>query len=222
MCGDSDTDVHLHQPQSTFSDNMRRLSGLEPVHEDDETKEHDSLDRRAHDEGREEEGNLNIPKRKISNTSNGSTESESTGNSLNIKPQVRKTSDTSIESGISSSTSKHSERSTATPVSELDVKVHNDTMRRVSTSSCDAVEEELQFIHLVRSNSVSETVKKYETLTRQRRTGLDTTSLTRDGAPPPQLTPGKQSNQEDTAATLTVRPQRKSLDSIGSSESNDC
>lgn len=223
----SDLDVHVHQSGSTFVDQMRRLSGLAPVTEDDETKDSSPVkeapeDLTSTDCGKGNDSELVIPKRKHSDTSNGSTEStnEGDGNSTVSKVPVRKVSNTSIESGIGSSTSKTSDTSNTIPISELELKVQeDDNMRKSSTSSCETLEEELQQVRLVRAGSVSEKIKKFNTLTRerQRRTGLDTTALVKEGNPPQITSPVKTDKDH-----LTVRPDRKSLDSIGSSGSNDC
>ena len=217
----SDLDVRVHQSSSTFVDQMRRLSGLTPVTEDDETK--DSPDKEIPEGVVPTEGgkNLAAPKRKHSDASNASNESTNggDGNSTVSKVPVRKVSNTSIESGIGSSTSKTSDASSTIPISELELKVQEENVRKSSASSGEGtVEEELQFVRLVRAGSVSENIKKFNTLTRdrQRRTGLDTTALAQEGKPPKITSPVKTDKDH-----FPVRPDRKSLDSIGSSGSND-
>ncbi len=176
--------MKLDEHHSPFLEVMRRISGLEPV-----TEEEDVVS-----EGTEQSKKDTIPTvRKISNESNTSAES------AEGKTPLRKVSDASNESGIQSSGSKMSEGAE----------------RKLSASSCDGlvdvhdVQDELHFIR--RSGSVHDKIKKFDTLTRdrQRKTGLHCVS------------------QEPTETTLNskndkLRPERKSLDSVGSTGSNDC
>ncbi len=158
------------------------MSGLEPVTEADEDGAGDNTE-----QGKKE----TIPSvRKISNESNTSVESG------DEKAAFRKVSDASNESGIQSSGSKTSEGG----VPE----------RKLSASSSDGMVEVQDELHLIRrSGSVSDKIKKFDTLSRdrQRKTGLHCVS---------------QEPTDLNSKNDKLRPERKSLDSIGSTGSNDC
>lgn len=177
--------MKIEEHHSPFLEVMRRISGLEPVTEADED---------VIGESGEPGKNETIPTaRKISNDSNASAES------AEGKTTLRKVSDASNESGIQSSGSKTSDGGGGE--------------RKLSASSCDGMVEVQDDLHLIRrSGSVSDKIKKFDTLSRdrQRKTGLHCVA------------------QEPTETTLKnqndnkLRPERKSLDSIGSTGSNDC
>ena len=200
--------IEEHHSSSQFLDVMRRRSGLTPLTEDIEEEERRD-ERRAEGTG---EQNPTPVVRKTSNASNVSGDSEGEG-----KTALRKVSDTSTESGIMSSGSKNSEG--------------NGPEYKFSNSSGDvAIEEPLP--RLPRSGSVSEKVKKFDTLARerqekqkerQRKTGLSYVDSKR---PVVEQSPDIDDHSDKPLApdhlnTDKLRPERKSLDSIESTGSND-
>ena len=113
-----------------------------------------------------------------------------------------------------------------------------DETRKVSVASNQSegsqvsVEEDLIFLHRHRSGSVSKKVEYFDSLGRQRRSGLSTTAYAKK---PLQINPSDADILQDNplkiqppfsqtnpaTVTLNGRPNRKSLDSQGSSGSND-
>ena len=183
--------MKMDEHHSPFLDVMRRLSGLEPVTEADE----ETVMEGTIEQGKKEA----IPTvRKISNGSNVSADSLGEGEG---KTALRKVSDASSESGILSSGSKTSEG--------------GGVEHKSSTSSYDDGMVYPDELHLIRrSGSVSDKIKKFDTLSRerQRKTGLHCVT---------------QESEVQTETTLNtkndkLRPERKSLESIGSASSNDC
>ena len=149
----------------------------------------------------------------------------SNGNSA--KPTQRRISDTSNHSGESGI---ESSASTLKDQQDRDSGINctmADSIRKCSASSNGSVEDELKELRRSRAGSVKGTIEIYNTLDRHRRTGLSTTAfmngtdlhshLKMPTSPTRQRTPPPSSN----AAATTLRPARKSLDSVGSSGSND-
>lgn len=228
-------DIPIHST-SPFMDTMRKVS-LSPLREDMDEDEllretpTDEIDKNSSllsvidgDEG--------IVMRKLSDVSIQSQESsgglEMASNSNGAKSTQRRISDTSNhsgESGIESSASILKDQQ------DRDSGINctmADSIRKCSASSNGSVvEDELKELRRSRAGSVKGTIEIYNTLDRHRRTGLSTTAFvngtdlhphlkiptspTRQRTPPP---PG------NTTPT-TLRPARKSLDSVGSSGSND-
>ena len=234
-------DLPLHSI-SPFMDTMRKVS-LSPLREDmdeeellRETPPTNEIDKSSSllsvtdgDEG--------IVMRKLSDVSIQSQESgggldmatggsSSNDNGAKSTPQRRisDTSNHSGESGIESSASILKEQQ------DRDSGINctmADSVRKCSASSNGSVEDELKELRRSRAGSVKGTIEIYNTLDRHRRTGLSTTayvngtdlhphlkiptSPTRQRTPPPA--------GSNTATSL--RPARKSLDSVGSSGSND-
>ena len=228
-------DLPIHST-SPFMDTMRKVS-LSPLREDMDEEEllrdtpTDEIDKSSSllsvadgDEG--------IVMRKLSDVSIQSQESsgglEMASNSNGAKSTQRRISDTSNhsgESGIESSASILKDQQ------DRDSGINctmADSIRKCSASSNGSVEDELKELRRSRAGSVKGTIEIYNTLDRHRRTGLSTTAFvngtdlhphlkiptspTRQRTPPP---PG------NTTPTTTLRPARKSLDSVGSSGSND-
>ena len=201
--------IEEHHSSSQFLDVMRRRSGLTPLTEDIEEEEKRE-DRRVEGVGEQNSAHM---VRKMSNTSNVSGDSEGEG-----KTALRKVSDTSTESGIMSSGSKNSEG--------------NGPEYKFSNSSGDTTIEE-PLPRLPRSGSVSEKVKKFDTLARerqekqkerQRKTGLSCVDSKRPvvGQTPDTDDHSDQPLSPDHLKSDMLRPERKSLDSIESTGSNDC
>ena len=221
-------DLAVHST-SPFMDTMRKVS-LSPLREDMDEEEllretpTDEIDKSSSllsvidgDEG--------IVMRKLSDISIQSQESNSgldlASAGKSAQRRISDASNHSGESGIESSASKFS-----------DLKDHQDgdsmaeSVRKSSaTSNGSVVEDELKELRRARAGSVKGAIEIYNTLERQRKTGLSTTAyvngtdlhthLKMPTSPTHQHTPPP----PNTAATL--RPARKSLDSVGSSGSND-
>ena len=96
-------------------------------------------------------------------------------------------------------------------------------LRKLSTASnpdnkmsdSSSMEEDLDYIQKNRRGSVTKRVEFFDSLSRQRRTGLSTTAYT--------INLGPNIEKHDSLPTVIVngRPNRKSLDSLGSSGSNE-
>ena len=178
---DSGDDVHFHIP-TTFMASMRNTS-MSPLREDLNEEEHFSSSSSAPnivDEG--------IVLRKLSDISNSSCSSgggaEQNGvetstveaQSSATKLPSRKISDVSNhsgESGIESTTSKVSDGSGGTCDRDVS-KNSTSNERKLSTSSNGSTEDELTQIRTTRAGSVHNTIVKFDTLTRQRKSGLPT------------------------------------------------
>ena len=177
---------HSQHSTSPFMATMRNHS-MSPLKEDLDEEENVPYSSLTNlDEGIEIQ-------RKISDVSNYSMESNGglTMGQLpgDTKTSVRRISDTSNhsgeESGIESTTSKISDASKdGLPVDRESSKnemnadsskgsVSFDDERRLSNSSSGSIaEEELASIRLTRAGSVHNTIKRYDSMTRQRKTGL--------------------------------------------------
>ena len=228
-------DLPSHSP-SPFMDTMRKVS-LSPLREDlDEEEllretptyeiEHNSSLLSVGD-GQDE----GIFMRKLSEASIQSQESNS-GLDLATAGKVaqRKVSDASNhsgESGIESSASKMSEFSKENNVdrdSGISCSVPDtDALRKCSASSSEGVqvEEELKELRRKRAGSVKGTIEKFNTLDRHRKTGLSTTAYVNGSDLQAQLKINSSPTRLNTPPPPGGRPHRKSLDSIGSSGSND-
>ena len=227
---------------SQFMDTMRKVS-LSPLREDmdeeellrDTTTTAGEIDKSSSllsvtdgDEG--------IVMRKLSDVSIQSQESNNGLEMTNVSkapPDQRKISDTSNhsgESGIESSASKLSDMKDQQDRDDAMTCPMADSTRKGSASSTCSLDDELKELRLSRAGSVKGTIEHYNTLERQRKTGLSTTayvngtdlqphlkmptSPTHQRSPPP-------SSSSDTEGASMLRPDRKSLDSVGSSGSND-
>lgn len=175
-----DDDVHLEllqnlhhgQASSSFMANMR-IASMSPLAED-LNEEENGFSPAA---GNTDEGIV------VHKTSVSSEGSSGGGLEMNIvpsaesrepvtKPPGRKISDVSVvsdhsgESGIDSTTSKVSDASK--DGNQLDRESKH------SSASNSSTEDELAYIRHSRAGSVSKTVEKYDTLTRHRKSGLQT------------------------------------------------
>ena len=203
---------------SPFMDTMRKVS-LSPLRED---KDEEELVKETPTDEMENNCSLlsvtdgsdeGIVMRKLSEASIQSQESNS-GLDLATAGKVaqRRTSDTSNhsgESGIDSSTSKLFEFSVP------------DSVRKCSASSSSSVDDELIQLRRSRAGSVKKGIEIYNTLERQRKTGLSTTAYMNGTDLQEHLTITTSPARLNTPPPQGGRPHRKSLDSIGSSGSND-
>ena len=231
----AELDLPIHST-SPFMDTMRKVS-LSPLREDMDEEEllretpADEIDKSSSllsvtdgDEG--------IVMRKLSDVSIQSQESNSglemaSSGAKSTQRRISDTSNHSGESGIESTSCNLKDQQ------DRDSGINctmTESTRKCSASSNGSVEDELKELRRARAGSVKGTIEIYNTLDRHRRTGLSTTAFvngtdlhphlkiptspTRQRTPPP-------SSSTSTATTNTQRPARKSLDSVGSSGSND-
>ena len=223
--------IHSTTP---FMDSMRKVS-LSPLREDmdeeellrevplgedtDKSSSHLNVVDSTLDEG--------IVMRKLSDISLQSQESSS-GLDLATAGKVaqRRISDVSNhsgESGIESSASKLSDLLKDQPDRDYGILCNvAESIRKCSASSSGSVEEELKELRRSRAGSVRGTVEVYNTLERQRRTGLSTTAYA-DGNELLQahLKMNNSPTHHQHTPPSSSRPNRKSLDSVGSSGSNE-
>jgi len=163
-----DLDHHYHAHISLLA--SLRNNSMSPLHEDMDEEEGVSLANM--DEG------IDI-RRKSSDMSNCSSESGGGGSSLTKdkkQQSFRKNSDISVhsgESGIESPPDKQSfTNNTKEEVPPESSNRETSVERKLSNSSSVSTEEELASIRNARSGSVSKTVEMFDTLSRQRKTGL--------------------------------------------------
>ena len=166
-----DLDHHYHAHISLLA--SLRNNSMSPLHEDMNEEEGVSLANM--DEG------IDV-RRKSSDMSNCSSESGgggSAGGSSSTKDKkqsFRKNSDISVhsgESGIESPPDKQSFTSNTKEDVPLESSNRETSVeRKLSNSSSVSTEEELATIRHARSGSVSKTVEMFDTLSRQRKTGL--------------------------------------------------
>lgn len=182
-------DGHFHI-STTFMTSMRNTS-MSPLREDLNEEEHhfssSSSATNIVDEG--------IVLRKLSDISNssyssaggaeqngvetGTVEAQSSATKLPCR-KISDVSNHSGESGIESTTSKVSDASGG--ACERDVsKNSTSSERKLSNSSIGSMEDELTQIRTTRAGSVHKTIEKFDTLTRQRRSGLPTVSHHHNG-----------------------------------------
>lgn len=231
-------DLPIHSI-SPFMDTMRKVS-LSPLRED--MDEDDLLRETPTDEIDNSssllsviDGDEGIVMRKLSDVSIQSQESGGGGlemassgsNGNDVKSTQRRISDTSNhsgESGIESSTSNLKDQQ------DRDSGINctmAESVRKCSASSNGSVEDELKELRRSRAGSVKGTIEIYNTLDRHRRTGLSTTAYANGAELHPHLkiptSPTRQRTPPPAGTTVasTLRPARKSLDSVGSSGSND-
>lgn len=220
--------IHSTTP---FMDTMRKVS-LSPLREDLDEEE---LLKDTPTEGIEQCSSLlsvtdgydeGIVMRKLSDTSIQSQESSSgldlVGAGKVVQRRISDTSNHSGESGID--TGKLSEVSKDINVdrdSGISCSVP-DSIRKCSTSSSGSVEDELNHLRRTRQGSVKGKIEIYNSLERQRKTGLSTTAYCNGTELPVlHLTINSSPVHHGTPPPSTDRPNRKSLDSMGSSGSNE-
>lgn len=222
--------IHSTTP---FMDTMRKVS-LSPLREDLDEEEllrdtpTDDIERNSSflsvtdglDEG--------IVMRKLSDTSIQSQESSSgldlVGAGKTAQRRISDTSNHSGENGIDSHTGKLSEVAKDNYV-DRDSGIScsaPDMIRKCSNSSSGSVEDELNHLRRTRLGSVKGKIEIYNSLERHRKTGLSTTAYCNGTELPViHLTINSSPVHHGTPPPSADRPNRKSLDSMGSSSSNE-
>ena len=223
--------VHSTTP---FMDTMRKVS-LSPLREDLDEDEllrdtpTDDIERSSSflsvtdglDEG--------IVMRKLSDTSLQSQESSSgldlVGAGKMAQRRISDASNHSGESEIDSHTGKLSEVSKDNNV-DRDSGIScsaQDSIRKCSNSSSGSVEDELNHLRRTRLGSVKGKIEIFNSLERHRKTGLSTTAYCNGTTDLPviHLPINSSPVHQGTPPPSTGRPNRKSLDSMGSSSSNE-
>jgi hypothetical protein len=146
-------------------------------------------------------------------------------NENSAKSTQRRVSDTSNhsgESGIESNLKEQQDRD-----SGINCSMAESVRKSSASSNGSVVDDELKELRRSRAGSVKGTIEIYNTLDRHRRTGLSTTAYVNGTDLQPHLkiptSPTRQRTPPPAGSTAasSLRPARKSLDSVGSSGSND-
>ncbi len=144
---------------------------------------------------------------------------------------VRKTSDASNHSNESARAVSDTNSSGSGDVRKLSTTSNPEGEERKTSSE---VKEDLETLQRTRAGSVTKRVEYYDSLSRRRRSGLATTPYakknlvlnseegeTGESCTSPAMDTGVQSKLSPNTISTVGRPERKSLDSVGSSSSTD-